>query len=662
MSAGGAKISDSATSTSLAVYFNRIDYQKGTEVYSLVDAGKDSGREVSDYYLQLGAINYPSLSTRSNSGTILDSDVTIYDASKVAVPDKNDKTIAGTFVAVYTPTVLTSEHTLSSNLHLYWASSVDPASVSSLYAQAGITHFPDLANEYKITVGEGYTFQLDLALEAPAVKASNTAASKITISPSFSVASSAIVDPGLNLQVNKSWNSWSGAWEEWAYYVPACNAAIFNGLVGLFNPANWSQLSGIVGMRAYHVVVLCKNEDGLKDLYRLISESHITYLAEVPKTPRSLIAEYRKNLIIGSACFNGELFELARTRGKEALKEAMAFYDYVEIQPLENYSYLLNVGDVKDKEQLLRILNDIIEAADELGKPICATGDCHYVNPEDKITRDVYISAKAIGGSRHPLNPNFRDKLPLFENPDQHFRSTREMLDSFKTWMSEEKARQIVIKNTNMIADQIEVVEPVKDDLFTPNANLPDSAEKIRNLCLTNFQKTYGDHPDPAIKERLERELDGIIGHGYAVTYYIAHCIIKKANQDGYIVGSRGSVGSSFAAHMAEITEVNPLAPHYLCPKCKHFEWAADKSVKSGFDLPDKLCPECGTKMVADGQNIPFETFLGFNADKVPDIDLNFPPDYQSKAHERPCHRWSQRHRRGLGSGTCLLGISGHCF
>ena len=387
-------------------------------------------------------------------------------------------------------------------------------------------------------------------------------------------------------------------------------------------------------MRAYHVVVLCKNEDGLKDLYRLISESHITYLAEVPKTPRSLIAEYRKNLIIGSACFNGELFELARTRGKEALKEAMAFYDYVEIQPLENYSYLLNVGDVKDKEQLLRILNDIIEAADELGKPICATGDCHYVNPEDKITRDVYISAKAIGGSRHPLNPNFRDKLPLFENPDQHFRSTREMLDSFKTWMSEEKARQIVIKNTNMIADQIEVVEPVKDDLFTPNANLPDSAEKIRNLCLTNFQKTYGDHPDPAIKERLERELDGIIGHGYAVTYYIAHCIIKKANQDGYIVGSRGSVGSSFAAHMAEITEVNPLAPHYLCPKCKHFEWAADKSVKSGFDLPDKLCPECGTKMVADGQNIPFETFLGFNADKVPDIDLNFPPDYQSKAHD----------------------------
>ena len=256
MSAGGAKISDSATSTSLAVYFNRIDYQKGTEVYSLVDAGKDSGREVSDYYLQLGAINYPSLSTRSNSGTILDSDVTIYDASKVAVPDKNDKTIAGTFVAVYTPTVLTSEHTLSSNLHLYWASSVDPASVSSLYAQAGITHFPDLANEYKITVGEGYTFQLDLALEAPAVKASNTAASKITISPSFSVASSAIVDPGLNLQVNKSWNSWSGAWEEWAYYVPACNAAIFNGLVGLFNPANWSQLSGIVGMNDKKVLSL----------------------------------------------------------------------------------------------------------------------------------------------------------------------------------------------------------------------------------------------------------------------------------------------------------------------------------------------------------------------------------------------------------------------
>jgi DNA polymerase-3 subunit alpha (Gram-positive type) len=387
-------------------------------------------------------------------------------------------------------------------------------------------------------------------------------------------------------------------------------------------------------MRAYHTVVLCKNEDGLKDLYRLVSESHITYLAEVPKTPRSLIQQYRKNLLVGSACFNGELFELARTRGKEALKEAMAFYDYIEIQPIENYSYLINVGDVASKEQLITILNDIIEAADELGKPICATGDCHYVNPDDKITRDVYISAKAIGGGRHPLNPPFRDKLPLFDNPDQHFRSTREMLDSFKTWMSEDKAREIVIKNTNMIADQIQVVEPVKDDLFTPNANLPDSAEKIRTLCMTNFQKTYGDNPDPAIKERLERELDGIIGHGYAVTYYIAHCIIKKANQDGYIVGSRGSVGSSFAAHMAEITEVNPLAPHYLCPKCKHLEWSQDPNIKSGFDLPDKACPVCGTKMIADGQNIPFETFLGFNADKVPDIDLNFPPDYQSKAHD----------------------------
>jgi len=387
-------------------------------------------------------------------------------------------------------------------------------------------------------------------------------------------------------------------------------------------------------MRAYHVTALAKNEDGLKDLYRLVSESHITYLAEVPKTPRSEIEKYRKNLLIGSACFNGEIFELARTRSKSALQEAMKFYDYIELQPLENYSFLLNVGDIANEEQLIRLLKDIVEAADELGKPICATGDCHYVNPEDKISRDVYIFAKSIGGGLHPLNPRYREKLPPFANPDQHFRSTKEMLDSFRKWMSEDKAREVVIKNTNMIADQIEVVEPVKDDLFTPNANLPNSEEKIRKLCLDNFKARYGDNPDPEVKKRLDRELEGVIGNGYAVTYYIAHCIIKKANDDGYIVGSRGSVGSSFAANMADITEVNPLAPHYLCPNCKHFEWVNDKSVKSGFDLPDKNCPHCGSKMIADGQNIPFETFLGFEADKVPDIDLNFPPDYQSKAHD----------------------------
>ena len=399
-------------------------------------------------------------------------------------------------------------------------------------------------------------------------------------------------------------------------------------------------------LREYHTCVLVKNQQGLKDLYRIITEGHTTYLYHsMPKTPRSLITKYRANFLVGTACFNGEIFEMALTRNLEATVQAMAFYDYIEIQPIENYSYLLNMGRVQSKEHLIEVLRDIIEAAKIAGKPVVATGDCHYVNPEDKIIRDVYIYAKAKGGGAHPLNPPARARKPLFENPDQHFRSTREMLDSFSAWLDEETARQIVITNTRKIASLIDAdVIPVSDDTFTPNENLPNSDLKIRDLCERHFHERY-DYTfddDPQVKEnvaklwdRLQRELDGIIGNGYAVTYYIAYKLIKLANDEPehYIVGSRGSVGSSFAATMADITEVNPLPAHYHCPHCHYLEFADSKVYKSGFDLPDKTCTKCGTLIHGDGQNIPFETFLGFHADKVPDIDLNFEDESQHKAH-----------------------------
>jgi DNA polymerase-3 subunit alpha (Gram-positive type) len=398
------------------------------------------------------------------------------------------------------------------------------------------------------------------------------------------------------------------------------------------NELNVLRSSFYKNLHANHMIALVKNAEGLKDMYRLISLSNTQYLADVPKIPKSELQHYRKNLIFGSACFNGDVFDAAIYRSYSELKEVMSFYDYIELQPVENYSYLINMGTLT-KERVMEVLKTIVKAADEIKKPLVATGDVHYVNPEDKICRDVYISAKAIGGSRHPLNPNRRDKMPLFPNPDQHFRSTKEMVDSFSKWLPIDKCEEIIIKNSNAVADQVEPVFPVKPDIFPPNANLPDSAERLKEICYKNLYEKYGDNPDPKVKERLDRELEGIIGHGYSVTYYIAHCIIKKANAEGYIVGSRGSVGSSFAATMADITEVNPLAPHYLCPKCKHFEWNQDPSIRSGFDLPAKKCPVCGTLMEGNGQDIPFETFLGFKADKVPDIDLNFPPDYQARAH-----------------------------
>ena len=379
-------------------------------------------------------------------------------------------------------------------------------------------------------------------------------------------------------------------------------------------------------MRPAHVTVLCKNKQGLHDLYKLISDSHTTYLADVPKTPMTELNANRTNLLIGSACFNGDVFDTAQTRSKEILKNTMKFYDYIEVQPPANYSHLINRGVLSNYDEVKKYIKDIIEVADELGKPVVATGDVHYRDPSDKMTRDIFISAKGVGQKPHPLS--LVKDAPA---PDQHYRSTKEMLDAFE-FLGKEKAFEIVVKNTNAIADSLEDIVPIDNILRQPV--IENSPEILRSITEEKAKEYFGDPIPDFIKARLEKELDGIIGHGYSVTYYIARRIVQEANSQGFMVGSRGSVGSSFAAFLFGITEVNPLPPHYRCPKCKHYEFINDPNCLSGYDLPEKICPICGEKMIHDGQDIPFETFLGFNGEKVPDIDLNFPSDYQQRAFD----------------------------
>lgn len=395
-------------------------------------------------------------------------------------------------------------------------------------------------------------------------------------------------------------------------------------------------------LRGKHVILIAKNHAGLKDLYKIVSLAHCDFMGSQPLVPRRVIEEYRQNILVGSACFNSEVFYASTNRSMRNLIETIKFYDYIELQPLENYSYLLNMNEIRSEDLLKQYIKDIIKAAEINNKMICATGDCHYLNPSDKIFRDVYIANQAVGGVNHPLMPFGRQKMQAennqyFENPDQHFRSTDEMLEAFK-WLGEDKAYEYVVKNTNLIADMCEKIVPIPEDkLFTPT--IENSEKLLRDLCYTTAHKLYGEienSTDPAKKfiyNRLETELDGIISNGYSVIYYIAHKLVKKSNEDGYIVGSRGSVGSSFAATMAGITEVNALPPHYRCPHCKKVIFYEGSEIRSGFDLPEKMCPDCGQKMASDGQNIPFQTFLGFKAEKVPDIDLNFPTDYQATAH-----------------------------
>lgn len=403
---------------------------------------------------------------------------------------------------------------------------------------------------------------------------------------------------------------------------------------------NMQDASCFKKVRKKHTTVLVKNMAGLKELFELVTLSHTTYLSYNAKNTNNIVAEPRilreeiekrrlnGNLLIGSSCLNGEVFDIAQTRGEEQLLKVMKFYDYIEIQPLENYRHLVERDSIGSYERLKEILQAIIDAADKLGLPVVATGDCHYVNPEQKLTRDIYISSQAIGGVRHPLYIYNSEKRRKFKAPDQHFYTTNEMLDAF-AWTG--RAHEFVIENSQYIASEISPVLPVKDRLYPPD--IEGSDQKLRDICYETAIQKYGSPLPEIVEKRLEKELASIIGHGFYVVYYISHLLVKKSNEDGYLVGSRGSVGSSFVATMSGITEVNPLAPHYVCPNCHYVKFFTDGSVPNGFDLPDIQCPECGETIRGDGHDIPFETFLGFEGDKVPDIDLNFSGDYQPNAH-----------------------------
>lgn len=371
--------------------------------------------------------------------------------------------------------------------------------------------------------------------------------------------------------------------------------------------------------RPFHCTLLAQNQQGLKNLFKLISISHIDYFYRVPRIPRSVLQKYRDGIIVGSACDKGEVFEGMMQKAFEEVEDIAKFYDYIEVHPKEVYAHLIELELVKDEEKLEDIISNLVKLGDKLGIPVVATGNVHYLDPRDKIYRKILVNSQ---GGANPLN---RHKLP-----DVHFRTTNEMLNAFR-FLGEEKAKEIVITNTNKISDMIEEVKPIKDELYTPR--IEGAEEDIRSMSYSMAKSIYGDPLPEIVEARLEKELKSIIGHGFAVIYLISHKLVKKSLEDGYLVGSRGSVGSSFVATMTEITEVNPLPPHYVCPSCKHSEFFNDGSVGSGFDLPNKDCPKCGTKYKKDGHDIPFETFLGFKGDKVPDIDLNFSGEYQPRAH-----------------------------
>ncbi len=371
--------------------------------------------------------------------------------------------------------------------------------------------------------------------------------------------------------------------------------------------------------RPYHCTLIAQTEEGLKNLFKLVSISHMHYFYRVPRIPRSLLQKHRAGIIVGSGCDKGEVFEGMMQKAPEEVEEVAKFYDYLEVHPLEVYQHLLELELVQNKENLKDIVRNIVELGKKLEIPVAATGNVHYLNENDKIYRQILVGSQ---GGANPLN---RHKLP-----DVHFRTTDEMLDAF-SFLGNDIAKEIVVENTNKIADMIQEIKPIKDDLYTPKIEGAD--EEMRQMSYGMARRIYGDSLPEIVEARLEKELKSIIGHGFAVIYLISHKLVKKSLDDGYLVGSRGSVGSSFVATMTEITEVNPLPPHYVCPSCKHSEFFNDGSVGSGFDLPDKDCPNCGSKYRKDGHDIPFETFLGFKGDKVPDIDLNFSGEYQPRAH-----------------------------
>ena len=378
-------------------------------------------------------------------------------------------------------------------------------------------------------------------------------------------------------------------------------------------------------MPSYHAIILARNDIGRTNLYTLISKSHLDYFARHPRIPKSEFSRYREGLILGSACEAGELYQaILDDKSEERIARIVDYYDYLEIQPLGNNAFMIDsdrVSKVHSEEDLKEINRQIIRLGEKFNKPVVATCDVHFLDPEDEVYRRIIMAGKGFSDADN--------QAPLY------LRSTDEMLAEFE-YLGSAKAKEVVIDNPNMIADWVEKIAPVRPDKCPPV--IPNSDQMLRDICYNKAHEMYGEDLPEVVTERLERELNSIISNGFAVMYIIAQKLVWKSNEDGYLVGSRGSVGSSFVATMAGITEVNPLSPHYYCPKCHYSDFTSDEVRRyaggCGMDMPDKKCPECGEMLIKDGFDIPFETFLGFKGNKEPDIDLNFSGDYQSNAHK----------------------------